>query len=198
MKQTWSRYLIIFAPLVIAGILLWPTFRSYQLGKEKAAAAASKDTVRINNFMRDNGESYRNAKNSSVKLGLDLQGGMYVMLEVDIVKLIEESALRESVDETFAEVIAKTKSETESSDDNVLEAFLRNFKAIAEPKGRSLISYFEIFAPRPRNIGFSFSQEYYIYRYFSICKDIIGQTICRKHIYAGIAYNISCVILDVI
>ncbi|MFN5308680.1 MAG: protein translocase subunit SecD [Candidatus Kapaibacterium sp.] len=144
MKQTWSRYLIIFAPLVIAGILLWPTFRSYQLGKEKAAAEASKDTVRINNFMRDNGESYRNAKNSSVKLGLDLQGGMYVMLEVDIVKLIEESALRESVDETFAEVIAKTKSETESTDDNVLEAFLRNFKAIAEPKGRSLISYFDI------------------------------------------------------
>lgn len=144
MKQTWSRYLIIFAPLVIAGILLWPTFRSYQLGKEKAAAEASKDTVRINNFIRDNGESYRNAKSSSVKLGLDLQGGMYVMLEVDIVKLIEESALRESVDETFAEVIAKTKSETESSDDNVLEAFLRNFKAIAEPKGRSLISYFDI------------------------------------------------------
>lgn len=144
MKQTWSRYLIIFAPLVIAGILLWPTFRSYQLGKEKAAAEASKDTVRINNFIRDNGESYRNAKNSSVKLGLDLQGGMYVMLEVDIVKLIEESALRESVDETFANVIAKTKSETENTDDNVLEVFLRNFKAIAEPKGRSLISYFDI------------------------------------------------------
>jgi SecD/SecF fusion protein len=143
-KQTWSRYLIIFAPLVIAGILLWPTFRSYQLGKEKAAAEASKDTVRINNFIRDNGESYRNAKNSSVKLGLDLQGGMYVMLEVDIVKLIEESALRESVDETFANVIAKTKSETENTDDNVLEVFLRNFKAIAEPKGRSLISYFDI------------------------------------------------------
>ncbi|HRI29901.1 MAG TPA: protein translocase subunit SecD [Candidatus Kapabacteria bacterium] len=144
MKQTWSRYLIIFAPLVIAGILLWPTFRSYQLGKEKAAAEASKDTVRINNFIRDNGESYRNAKNSSVKLGLDLQGGMYVMLEVDIVKLIEESALRESVDETFANVIAKTKSETENTDDNVLEVFLRNFKAIAEPKGRSLISFFDI------------------------------------------------------
>jgi SecD/SecF fusion protein len=108
-KQTWSRYLIIFAPLVIAGILLWPTFRSYQLGKEKAAAEASKDTVRINNFIRDNGESYRNAKSSSVKLGLDLQGGMYVMLEVDIVKLIEESALRESVDETFAECYCQNK-----------------------------------------------------------------------------------------
>lgn len=144
MKQTWSRYLIIFAPLVIAGILLWPTFRSYQLGKEKAAAEASKDTVRINAFARDNGESYRNAKNSSVKLGLDLQGGMYVMLEVDIVKLIEESALRESVDDIFGEVIQKTKVETENTDENVLDVFLRNFKAIAEPKGRSLISYFDI------------------------------------------------------
>lgn len=144
MKQTWSRYLIIFAPLVIAGILLWPTFRSYQLGKQKAEVEASKDTVRINSFMRDNGESYRAAKNSSVKLGLDLQGGMYVMLEVDIVKLIEESALRESVDETFTSVINKTKAETQNTDENVLDVFLANFKAIAEPKGRSLISYFDI------------------------------------------------------
>ncbi len=144
MKQTWSRYLIIFAPLVIAGILLWPTFRSYQLGKQKAEVETSKDTVRINSFMRDNGESYRAAKNSSVKLGLDLQGGMYVMLEVDIVKLIEESALRESIDETFTSVINKTKAETQNTDENVLEVFLANFKAIAEPKGRSLISYFDI------------------------------------------------------
>lgn len=144
MKQTWSRYLIIFAPLVLAGILLWPTFRSYQLGKEKAEVQASKDSVRINSFMRDNGESYRNAKNSSVKLGLDLQGGMYVMLEVDVVKLIEESALSESVDETFKSVISKTLSETQNTDENVLEVFLRNFKSIAEPKGRSLISYFDV------------------------------------------------------
>lgn len=144
MKQTWSRYLIIFAPLVIAGILLWPTFRSFQLGKQKAEVEASKDTVRINSFMRDNGESYRAAKNSSVKLGLDLQGGMYVMLEVDIVKLIEESALRESVDETFTSVIDKTRAETQNTDENVLDVFLANFKAIAEPKGRSLISYFDI------------------------------------------------------
>lgn len=144
MKQTWSRYLIIFAPLVVAGILLWPTFRAYQLGSQKAEVEASKDSVRINSFMRDNGESYRAAKNKSVKLGLDLQGGMYVMLEVDIVKLIEESALRESVDETFTSVIDKTRTETQSADENVLDIFLANFKAIAEPKGRSLISYFDI------------------------------------------------------
>jgi SecD/SecF fusion protein len=41
-------------------------------------------------------------------------------------------------------LLPKQNPKQKATDDNVLEAFLRNFKAIAEPKGRSLISYFDI------------------------------------------------------
>ncbi|MBI5324804.1 MAG: protein translocase subunit SecD [Ignavibacteriae bacterium] len=69
---------------------------------------------------------------------------MYVTLECDIVKLIEESAQRESVDDIFSEVIDKTRQEAKMTDESVLDIFLNNFNKIARPRGKSLISYFDI------------------------------------------------------
>jgi len=68
---------------------------------------------------------------------------MYVTLEVDIVKLIQESAETESIDDIFEEVIAKTTADLKTSDEAAITIFLKNFDAIARPKGKTLLNYFE-------------------------------------------------------
>ncbi|GAB1431283.1 protein translocase subunit SecD [Ignavibacteria bacterium] len=144
MKRNIWKILTIALPLVIAGLLLFPTYRAYDLEHQQNEIKASNDSARLEQFNSEYGEALRDAMSKRIKLGLDLRGGMYVMLEVDVLKLIEESALRESRDETFEQVIEKTQKETTNSDEPVLDVFLRNFKAIAGQKGRSLITYFDM------------------------------------------------------
>lgn len=143
MKKNFWKLILIFGPLIVAAFQLFPTYRAYDLEQQESEILASKDTVRLEQFKQEYGEDLHNAISKRIKLGLDLRGGMYVMLEVDVLKLIEESSLRESRDEVFEEVIAKTAKETENTDEPVLDVFLRNFKAIAGQKGRSLITYFD-------------------------------------------------------
>ena len=143
-KGLLGKWLIIILPLVAAGILLFPTFRASQLDKQRQELVNAKNETALAAFDKENGEALRKAKESRIKLGLDLQGGIYVTLEVDVVRLLEESAMREAVDDVFLEVIEKTRQQVEvESGDDVLPVFLKNFDAIARPKGRKLFSYFD-------------------------------------------------------
>jgi preprotein translocase subunit SecD len=143
-KGLLGKWLIIILPLVAAGILLFPTFRASQLDKQRQELVNAKNETALAAFDKENGEALRKAKESRIKLGLDLQGGIYVTLEVDVVRLLEESAMREAVDDIFLEVIEKTRQQVEvESGDDVLPVFLKNFDALARPKGRKLFSYFD-------------------------------------------------------
>lgn len=135
-----SRYLLILLPILAAGYLMWPTYRYYQLENERTALAG--DSASLESWERANGEAFDAARNGRIKLGLDLRGGMYVTLEVDVLKLIEQSADEQSVmgDDTFKKVIDKTRAETDNTDLDVLEQFLKNFRA----QGRSLLQYFTV------------------------------------------------------
>jgi SecD/SecF fusion protein len=133
-----GKWLIILLPLAFAGMLLWPTYTAYKLDQERNNLAG--DSAALEQWDIDNAENYRSARAGRLKLGLDLRGGMYVTLEVDVLKLIEESADKESVDEVFQEVLEKTAAETLNNDKDVLETFLSNFKAT----GKSLLAYFPV------------------------------------------------------
>ncbi len=144
--------MIIGIPIIASFILLYPTYESTKLEEKKQEAynRAKRDTsttdslVILEKFEEKYGKELESAKNKRLKLGLDLRGGMYVTLECDIVKLIEESAQRESVDDIFNEVIEKTRQDAKLSDESVIDLFLNNFNKIARPRGKSLISYFDI------------------------------------------------------
>ena len=143
-KGLLGKWLIIILPLIAAGILLFPTFRASQLEKQRQELVNAKNETALAAFDKENGETLRKAKESRLKLGLDLQGGIYVTLEVDVVRLLEESAMREAIDDIFLEVIEKTRQQVDASgDDDVLAAFLKNFDAVARPKGRKLFSYYD-------------------------------------------------------
>jgi len=94
-------------------------------------------------FNKVYGEDYEWAKNNRIKLGLDLRGGMYVILEIDIVKMIEEAAQKEDVDERFDSVLARTRQMTENSDLDVIDVFIDNFNAMAATSKAQLSDYFD-------------------------------------------------------
>ncbi|MCO5252349.1 MAG: protein translocase subunit SecD [Candidatus Kapabacteria bacterium] len=152
MKNNWGKLFLILIPIIAAIAVMIPTYRAYQLeGKLKDyrvkadAAGNSADSLAImEEFRNMYGTDLDEAKKNQLKLGLDLRGGMYVTLEVDIVKLLEESAQREAIDEVFLTVLEKTREETSDSDSDALDIFLKHFNEIARPKGKSLISYYDI------------------------------------------------------
>jgi len=152
LKKHIGKILLIVVPIIAAIALLYPTYESNRIGKIKSEVErlAKKDSTsadslaRIERFEKQYGEDLESANNNRVKLGLDLRGGMYVTLEVDVVRLIDESAQRETKDELFVQVIEATRTETQNNDDPVIDIFLKKFDKIARVKGKSLLSYFDV------------------------------------------------------
>lgn len=148
-KKSIGNILIVLIPLVLSVFLLYPTYQASQLEKVEAeyiqrAAKNPADSMKImDDFHRLYGEQLESAKKGRLKLGLDLRGGMYVTLEADVLKLVEESANEESKDEIFAQVIEATRNETAMSDANTIDVFLKNFDNIARPKKKYLSDYFD-------------------------------------------------------
>jgi len=68
---------------------------------------------------------------------------MYVTLEVDVLKMIEESAQRDAIDDIFQEVLEKTRKDAQTSDEDIVDIFKRNFDQIARPKRKFLSDYFD-------------------------------------------------------
>jgi preprotein translocase subunit SecD len=151
LRKVLGRIILVVVTIIAAIAMLFPTYRAYQLEKvhnqyvlrAKHAKTPADSLAIMEAFKKSYGSSYQSAKKSQLKLGLDLRGGMYVTLEVDVPKLIEESASKETIDETFEEVIAKTKQEAANTGGDVIDIFVKNFNQIARPRGKSLISYFD-------------------------------------------------------
>lgn len=150
LKKIIGKVLLVVLPVVAAILLLYPTYRANELIKmqNEVFELAKKDTssadslARIENFEKQYGAELLSAKQNRLKLGLDLRGGMYVTLEVDIIRLLEESAQSDQIDDTFMEVLNKTKAEAVNSDEDVIDIFNRNFEQIAKPKRKFLSDYF--------------------------------------------------------
>lgn len=151
MKKVLGKIILVGVSIIAAIAMLFPTYKAYNLEniqkeylqKAKAAKNSADSLAVMESFKKQFGEALLKAKNAQLKLGLDLRGGMYVTLEVDVPKLIEETASKEQVDDIFELVIAKTKNDARNTDQDVIDIFLKNFDAIARPKGKSLISYFD-------------------------------------------------------
>jgi len=152
LKRYFGKILLVVVPVIAVIVLLYPTYQAEQLEKKKkealeqaAKAGSSSDSLAIMEQFRNlHGEELKNAKARRLKLGLDLRGGMYVTMEVDVLKLIEESAQDETIDEVFNDVVNKTRQDAIGSDEPTLNVFMLNFNSIARPQGRSLLNYFDV------------------------------------------------------
>ncbi len=152
MNKNLGKFALVGLPIIVSLILLWPTYKAMDLeNKEENAYATAKlkhnraDSLSvINKFKEQYGDDLKSAKDNKLKLGLDLRGGMYVTLEVDVVQLLKESAQKEAIDGIFDEVIEKTHNEAMNSSDDAFKIFQNNFNLIARAKGKTLISYYDL------------------------------------------------------
>ncbi|PKL80221.1 MAG: protein translocase subunit SecD [Ignavibacteriae bacterium HGW-Ignavibacteriae-4] len=152
MKSKIGKIALIVIPIIAAIFALYPTYNYSQLESKRAdylhranQAGNSADSLAImNEFKKNYGQEYQSAKENSLQLGLDLKGGMYVTMEVDVVKLLRETAQKEAIDDTFDRVLEATEKESQTSDESVVDIFSRKFNEIAKPEGKSLISYFDL------------------------------------------------------
>lgn len=76
------------------------------------------------------GDTYKQAKNFEAKLGLDLQGGMNVTLEVGIADLIRALS-NYSRDKAFNEAITNAVKEKSTTGKDMIDLFVENYRKIA-------------------------------------------------------------------
>ncbi len=106
--------------------LLYPTIRfNYFL------SASEKENLKI-----VDPSSYEKLLDNSIKLGLDLQGGMHVVMEVDIEEL--SRALARNKDERFEEAWSEAKSISTQEDQDFLNIFAEKL----EDRGADLARYY--------------------------------------------------------
>jgi len=89
-------------------------------------------------YREDNRQWLQQVDQNSLNLGLDLQGGMHVTLEVRIANLLDQLAVNK--DDAFREALKVAEQRAEEENISVVEAFVEEFEA-ANPDGR-LSRYF--------------------------------------------------------
>ena len=82
MKNKSFNLLLIAVVTVVAVWSLWPTWRDYSLSQHSNSFHSTPDSLR---FALSNRDEIENARKKSLKLGLDLKGGMHLVMEVDLV-----------------------------------------------------------------------------------------------------------------
>jgi len=102
--------------------------------KELAAAAGNENLEKtyLDSLTADwswAGKTYKQAQEKQIGLGLDLKGGMNVILEINVADVLKALAAENGDDATFLAAIAKTQSGDAVSGDEYLEAFAKNFHA---------------------------------------------------------------------
>lgn len=89
-------------------------------------------------YERENLQRIRNVKEDALKLGLDLQGGMHVTMEVRTDALIRELAT--DVDQTFEDVLVAARTTADETGNSIIDAFAMEFEQ-RDPNAR-LSRYF--------------------------------------------------------
>ncbi|MCW8812394.1 MAG: protein translocase subunit SecD, partial [Chlorobium sp.] len=154
MKEFRFKLIIIIAAILFSVYLLYPTYLDYQNGKEiKQTLETDKEQLekndpnlsktQIDNLLKVKEDSILAAnpqivknRENRIKLGLDLQGGMRVVLEVNTGKLIEK--LAKNPDEVFKTVIAEAEKESEQTDEPLVDIVAKKFS----DRGIRLSRYF--------------------------------------------------------
>ncbi len=118
----------------LCGYYLYPSVQnmyvSYQMGQMEEAERVE--------YQENNRQRLERIRENSLNLGLDLQGGMHVTLEVQVASLLDQ--LARNKDESFNNILRTARQQAQEADVTVLDAFLQEFEA-QNPEGR-LSRYF--------------------------------------------------------
>ncbi|OGU33675.1 MAG: protein-export membrane protein SecD, partial [Ignavibacteria bacterium GWB2_35_6b] len=144
MKEFRFRIVLILGFLALSIYLLYPTYSDYQNTnqieekvvnfKQTYLKANSEAQVKqideqaelFQDSLFNSDPSYREDREKRVKLGLDLQGGMYIVMEVNTAKLLER--LAKDPDQVYKTVLKEAEEETKISDENLVSVLARKLQ----------------------------------------------------------------------
>lgn len=122
MRKNRGKVIVIIASVLFSLYFLYPTYKDYQLHNQLKVLQGI-DSLQ---FVESKESEIREARAKRIKLGLDLQGGMRVVLEVNVLRLIED--LAKNKDATFAEIIKQVREDTRKSDETPVLLLRRRFE----------------------------------------------------------------------
>ncbi len=126
--------------LIVAflGMTLWYLFPTVQwsLEQKQISELSSADSAQ---YMDENRERLASIKERTLNLGLDLQGGMYVMLEVGTPQLLLELA-GDNRDENLEQVISQSRQTALANDTDFIDEMVTLFES--QNEGARLSRYY--------------------------------------------------------
>jgi preprotein translocase subunit SecD len=117
-----TRIIITVCFVVLAVYFLWPTIQDYNY-RRQLSKLSGQDSLA---YVEKHHDEILDAKLKRMKLGLDLQGGMRVVLEVDIIQLLDD--LAKNKDDNFKAIIKEVRNETASNDLSIIPVFAKKFQ----------------------------------------------------------------------
>lgn len=136
MKEFRFRIILILGAVALSLYLLYPTYAdSRNSDKIQTKLTQYRDSIqtanpqiteeqldRLVSLKEDeiyaNNPEYRDAREKRVKLGLDLQGGMYLVMEVNTAKLLEK--LAKDPDQRFLDILNEAEQQAKIEDVNLV------------------------------------------------------------------------------
>lgn len=123
MKNNRFKLILIAVVALVSVWSIWPTYRDYALTKKLKSFPSAEDSLK---FAIDHREEIEQAKDKSLKLGLDLRGGMHLVMAVDIVDLLEQKARNK--DAAFNRIMEIVKQKSAQSNANVVDLMAAEFR----------------------------------------------------------------------
>ena len=124
MKNKRFNLLLIVVVTLVAIWSLWPTWRDYTLSKQLSSFGTTADSLK---YAMNHRNDIEDARKKSLKLGLDLKGGMHLVMEVDQVDLFEQKAWNK--DAKFSSIMQAVRAAAQSrSDARVIDLLVAEFK----------------------------------------------------------------------
>jgi SecD/SecF fusion protein len=117
-----TRIIITVCFVILAIYFLWPTIRDYNYRKQ-LSQLTGQDSIA---YAEKHHDDILDAKMKRMKLGLDLQGGMRVVLEVDLIQLLDDVA--KNKDDNFHTIIKEVRAETVANEISVIPSFVKKFQ----------------------------------------------------------------------
>lgn len=133
MKKNLFRIILTLVFITAALMYIYPTYQDYQINKE-LAGLTGQDSL---DYVTKNADRIRSARDGRLKLGLDLKGGMYVVMDVDVVKLLEDVSKKKD-DPTLKQILDELRNISETSAEPILDIF----KIKLSEKGLTLKSFY--------------------------------------------------------
>jgi len=120
-KKNRGRVIFIVISVLLSLYFLYPTFKDYRFSQQ-LRNLRGEDSAK---FVEAHDKEIRDARQNRIKLGLDLQGGMRVVLEVNVFKLLED--LAKNKDDAFKSILDEVRAAAQNSDLDLIDLLRQKF-----------------------------------------------------------------------